>query len=158
MERVEKCYVAIKPGFANYLDVILEIQSRLVNAGLKITKVAFVIYNAKDAAEHYLNKKDEKYYQELINYMTSDRVCGMIVEGENAIKIVRGLVQRDKDAGLQEGDIRYDIPKMLNMKHDLTKNVIHASDCPEAAAKEIAIFENIIKRQKNIKPDNLIQL
>ena len=83
------------------------------------------------------------------DYITSDIAYGMVVEGENAIARIRKLVQRDKEAGLQPGDIRYDIPAMLNQKTDMTKNVIHASDKIESAIKEIAIFESL--QQKYIE-------
>ena len=46
-----------------------------------------------------------------------------------------------------EGTIRHDVPVMLGIKHDMTKNVVHASDSEESAKKELAIFESLLEKE-----------
>lgn len=67
----------------------------------------------------------------------------MVVKGKGAIAKIRTLVQKDKKLGLQEGDIRFDIPKEYGFPIDMTKNVIHASDCEELAKREIMIYKEL---------------
>lgn len=149
MEKKELSYVMVKPEFANSKIVVNEIIKRIKNEGLNIVEAGFVQYTKEDAKKHYAEHINAKFYKDLEAYITSDVAYGMVVEGENAIARVRNLVLKDKEAGLQPGDIRYDIPAMLNQKTDMTKNVIHASDKIESAIKEIAIFESL--QQKYIE-------
>ena len=148
----EKSYVMVKPEFANYKEAITEIKSRIINAGLKIIKEGYVRYDTFAARKHYEEHLQKAFYPALEAYITSDKAYGMIIEGNNAISIIRSLVQRDKSKGLQPGDIRYDIADMLNMEIHPTKNVVHASDKPESAEREIAIFEELLEM------DNIINL
>lgn len=143
-------YVMIKPGFANHLKVISEIRYRILNEGLNIIDAGYVRYSVKDARKHYEEHLGKSFYQELEDYITSDKAYGMVVSGEDAISKIRFLVQKDKSKGLQSGDIRFDIPKMLKEEPDMTKNVIHASDSEKSAEKEIKIF-------KSLKRENIIQ-
>ena len=144
-DKMEKefCYVMIKPGVANNKGVIKVIRDRLIAAGLTIGEEGYVLYDVESAQEHYAEHIGKKFYQELEDYITSGKAYGMIVYGKDAIKIVRSLVQKDKAAGLQPGDIRFDIPKMFGIPMDLTKNIIHASDCIESAKKESKIFKRL---------------
>ena len=66
----------------------------------------------------------------------------MIIEGENAIALIRSIIGFTKNPS--EGTIRYEIPKMLGLELRITENVVHASDSTISAEKEIAIFGNIL--------------
>ena len=141
---IETSYVMIKPEFANYPSVIEEVEKRLTNAGLTIKEKALIKYLPEDAKKHYSAHVEKSFYPELENYITSDVAYGMVVEGENAISTIRELVGATKNPN--EGTIRYDIPKQLGLELRITQNVVHASDCTEAAEQEIAIFHNIMQR------------
>ena len=142
--KIEESYVMVKPEFAESVEAIKEIKSRLLKSDLFIRQEGFVRYDKDAAQRHYEEHIGKGFYQELEDYITSGKAYGMVVVGEDVINKVRYLVQRDKKAGLQKGDIRYDIPKMLNREFDMTKNVIHASDKPESAKKEIEIFNELL--------------
>lgn len=145
---LEKSYVMIKPEFANNNKVIVEVKARLQNAGLKIIKESFVWYDVNHARKHYAEHVGKDFYPSLESYITSDKAYGMIVEGENAIEKIRSLAGATKSP--QIGTLRYDIPVMLNIKPNITKNVVHSSDSKDSADKEIAIFEQLInKAQKS---------
>ena len=140
----EISYVMVKPEFANHPEVIEEIKKRFINAGLKITEESYVTYDKASAEAHYDEHKAKSFFAELVDYLASDKSYAMIIEGEDAINTIRTLLIRDKAAGLQPGDVRYDIPKMLGQELDITKNVVHASDKPESAEREIAIYRNAL--------------
>lgn len=145
---MEKSYVMVKPEFANYDWVVKEVRNRLERAGLRIVCSGYVCYTTNDAKQHYAEHLTKKFYPELENYIVSDKAFGMVVEGENAIKVVRYLVN-GPDKEPCAGSIRYDIPKMLGRELDITKNVIHASDKPESAEFEEKLFRNILSREQD---------
>ena len=140
----ETSYVMIKPEFANHSSVIAEVEKRLTDAGLKIVEKAKIKYTADDAKKHYVAHVSKPFYPELEEYITSDVAYGMVVVGENAIATIRELVGATKNPA--EGTIRYDIPKQLGLELRITQNVVHASDCVEAATEEIKIFKDIVSR------------
>ena len=141
---IETSYVMIKPEFANNSSVISEVENRLTNAGLKIEEKGQIKYTADDAKQHYSAHVGKDFYPELEAYITSDVAYGMVVSGENAIAKIRELVGATKNP--TEGTIRHDIPKQLGLELRITQNVVHASDCVEAAEQEIKIFHNILSR------------
>ena len=141
---IETSYVMIKPEFANFTSVIEEVIKRLENAGLTIKEQAKIKYTAEDAKQHYVAHVGKDFYPELEAYITSDVAYGMVVCGENAIARIRELVGATKNPA--EGTIRCDIPKQLGLELRITQNVVHASDCIEAAEQEIKIFHNIMTR------------
>lgn len=142
---MEKSYVMIKPEFANYDWIIAEVQKRLYRAGLRITCSGFVKYGVEEARTHYAEHVEKSFYPELEQYILSDKAFGMIVEGENAIKAIRFIVNGPEKAATP-GSIRYDIPKLMGRELDITKNVIHASDKPESQEVEEKVFRSLLAR------------
>ena len=141
---IETSYVMIKPEFANYPSVVAEVEKRLTNAGLQIKEKAQIKYLPEDAKKHYVAHVEKPFYPELETYITSDVAYGMVVVGENSIAKIRELVGATKNPS--EGTIRHDIPKQLGLELRVTQNVVHASDCVEAAEHEIKIFHDIMAR------------
>ena len=154
---MEKSFVMVKPGFADNQQVIDYVKERLTNAGLKIISGEFKKYSVEKAQEHYAEhfrgsyENAKPFYKTLEEYITSGRVYGMEVVGDNAISKIREIVgstiKTDKETGKQilpaNGTIRYEVPVMLNEEHRITENVIHASDAPSAAERELAIFKTL---------------
>ena len=145
----EISYVMVKPEFANYQAVIDEVKQRLNEAGLIVTNEGFVNYTADDAKKHYAEHVGKDFYPGLEKYITSDKAYGMQVEGENAITTIRTIIGSTKNPA--EGTIRYDIPMSLGLELRITQNVVHASDSPESAKRELAIFEDLMER--NVRPN-----
>ena len=143
----ELSYVMVKPEFANKPEVVEEVKRQLLEKGenkLTILKGEYIRYTAEDAKKHYAEHIGKDFYPNLERYITSDIAYGMIVEGESAIAQIRAVVGSTKNPA--EGTIRYEIPKMLGLELRVTENVVHASDSVASAEREIAIFENMIKR------------
>lgn len=136
-------YVMIKPEFANKSIVILLIKEKLAACGLKIEEEGFVQYDEEHAKQHYCKHVNEEYFPKLEKYITSDKAYGMVVSGDNAIAKIRALCGATKNP--EKGTIRYNIPKLLHLPIRVTENVVHSSDSPEAAEREIAIFRVLRK-------------
>lgn len=143
----ETSYVMVKPEFANDFRVIDIIKSRLLEKGLEIQEESFVRYDAEHAKRHYHEHVGKGFYPELENYITSGRAYGMVVSGENAIAKIRTICGATKNP--DNGTIRHDIPKLLGLEIRVTQNVVHSSDSPFAAEREIAIFHDLRKLAKN---------
>lgn len=136
-------YVMVKPEFANHSKVIGEIKGRLKLNGLEIVDEAYIKYDKARARRHYAEHAGKDFYPNLETYITSDKAYGMIVEGENAIALIRQIVGATKNPAV--GTIRHDIPQYLGLEERVTQNVVHASDKPESAKVEIEIFKELSK-------------
>lgn len=137
----EVSYVMVKPEFANINSVISYVKNVLQDAGLDIVDESVVKYDKERAAKHYHEHVGKGFYPELEAYITSDKAYGMVVEGENAIAKIRKLVGSTKNPDV--GTIRYVVPEVLGWPERVTQNVVHASDCVEAANLEISIFKDL---------------
>ena len=122
----EISYVMIKPGFLQHEDAIVE---RLNKVGT-ITKRQKMQLNDAILEAHYAEHVGKGFYAELVEYMKSGEVVGFQVEGEEGlIAKIREIVGATKNPA--EGTIRYDFGV-----GEITRNVIHASDSPEAGKAE----------------------
>jgi len=142
---LERSYVMVKPEFANHPEVIEEIKNQLLKKSqnsLTILKSEYIKYTTENAKKHYAEHVGKDFYPNLEKYITSDKAYGMIVEGDNAISLIRSIVGSTKNPA--EGTIRYEIPKQLGLELRVTENVVHASDSTESAEKEIDIFEDLL--------------
>ena len=159
---IQKSYVMIKPDFANNPEIIEMVKSRLIAAGFKIISEGFVLYTPEAAKAHYSELIDKPFYPPLENYITSDVAYGIVVEGENAINIIHGNDEigyffMGKTSNPAVGSIRYEGFKIMGYldrdpKINGRENVAHSSDSPEAAEKEIEIYEDlrVLNTQKSL--------
>ena len=89
----------------------------------------------KETAEkHYGEHKDKKFFPSLISYITSGPVFAMVWEGENAVQVCRNIMGKTNPQESAPGTIRGDYCMVTGV------NIIHGSDSPESAAREIGIF------------------
>ncbi|HEY8447459.1 MAG TPA: nucleoside-diphosphate kinase [Thermomicrobiales bacterium] len=133
MAEVERTLVIIKPD-AVQRGMIGEIISRLERRGLKIVAMEFRKIDRELAERHYGEHKEKPFYPTLVEFITSGPVVTMVVEGPGAIAATRATMGKTNPAEAAPGTIRGD--------HGLTitANLIHGSDGPESAAREIALF------------------
>ena len=130
---MERSLVIIKPdGVCK--KVIGDIISRFENRELYISDLLMLRIDRDLAATHYREHVGQPYFERLMNYITSDRSVIMILEGEDAVNKVRTLLGSTDPAKADPGTIRKDYGT------DITINVIHGSDCPESAEREISLF------------------
>lgn len=111
-----------------------EVISRFENKGLKILGIKMVKLEREKAEEHYAEHKGKPFYDPLIKFITSGPVIQFILEGTDAIRIVRKMVGATNPADAEPGTIRGDYVLCT------TFNVIHASDSSQSSDREIALF------------------
>jgi nucleoside-diphosphate kinase len=130
---VERTLVFIKPdGVARGL--IGEILARLERKGLSFVGLKLVRVSRRMAEKHYAEHKGKPFYPGLLKFITSGPVVVMAVEGPEAIAAVRNLVGLTSGFKALPGTIRGDFA--LSGR----KNLVHASDGPESAARELALW------------------
>ena len=141
----EKTLVILKPGCIQR-GIAGEIISRFEKKGLKISGMKLDKISMDKALIHYEEHKAKPFYQELVDFITSDPVILMVVEGDGAISLTRKIAGATKVEDAAPGTIRGDFSLHTG------KNIIHASDGEISAKREINIFfkeEEIIKYKRN---------
>lgn len=130
---MERTLVLVKPDGVQR-GLIGEIVSRLERRGLRLVAAKFQ-HVSKDLAErHYAVHKGKSFYDGLIAYITSGPVMAMVWEGPNAIAAVRQTMGATKPLEALPGSLRHDFAL------EVGRNLAHASDAPETAAAEIALW------------------
>lgn len=118
-----------------------EIIKRVEKAGLKIAKKYQQLMPKETAAELYSIHQGKHFYNGLMGFITSGPVLCNIVEGENAISKLREIMGATDPREAAAGTIRGDLKEENIFTEDKTiKNLVHGSDSPESAKREIAIF------------------
>ena len=112
-----------------------EIVSRLERKGLRIVAADLRTVDADTASRHYEEHVEKPFYSDLVEFIGRSPALIMVVAGpEDTWRIVRTLMGPTNPADAPPGTIRGDLAV------ELTENLIHGSDGPEAAAREIEIF------------------
>ncbi|NTU71653.1 MAG: nucleoside-diphosphate kinase [Coriobacteriia bacterium] len=108
--------------------------SRFEDAGLKIERMEMGVVTAEQAAANYIEHQGKPFYDGLVAYITSGPVVKMVISGPNAVAVCRKLMGATNPAEAAPGTIRGDFGLIMDA------NVIHGSDSPESAEREIGIF------------------
>ena len=129
----ETTFVLLKPDSVAR-GLIGEIIGRIEKKGLRIVALKLVKMDENLANRLYSIHRGKKFYDVLLKYVTSGPVVTMVVEGVNAVKLMRILVGATDPDEAEMGSIRGDYGT------DITINLIHASDSLETAEREMKIF------------------
>jgi nucleoside-diphosphate kinase len=130
---MERTLILIKPDGVER-KLIGKIVSAYEERNLSIVGLKMIRANRAIAEKHYEEHIGRPYFETLINYITEERLCAVVVEGDNAIELVR-RINGDKDPMLSDnGSIRG-----MYSNHK-TRNLVHASDSTANAEREIAIW------------------
>ena len=129
----ERTFVMLKPD-AFERGLAGEIIARLERKGLRARRMELRILSRAEVARHYAHLLDKPFYAEIEAYATRGPVLAMIWEGRDATAVVRRLVGETDGANAAPGTIRGDF------SCDMSENLVHASDSPDAAAREIKRF------------------
>jgi nucleoside-diphosphate kinase len=130
---VEKTLVLVKPDGVQR-GLIGEIITRFENRGLRLVAAKFMKVNPDLASKHYAVHEGKAFYDNLIQFITSAPVMAMVWAGPDAIAAVRQTVGKTRGTEAAPGTIRHDYA--LQARYNLT----HASDSPENAEAEIALW------------------
>ncbi len=131
----ERTFIAIKPD-AVQRGLIGKIISRIEEKGYKIVALKMLQVTPEQAAKHYEEHFGKPFYPNLVKFITSAPIVAMVVEGRNVISGMRQIMGKTNPADADIGTIRGDFSPEMSF------NVIHGSDGPESAKREIAIYFN----------------
>lgn len=111
-----------------------EIVSRLERKGLRIVEMKMMSITKEIAGRHYGEHQGKPFYDDLVSFITRSPAVVMVVEGPEAFSVVRTLMGTTNPRQAAPGTIRGDLAI------ELTENLVHGSDSPESAEREIGIF------------------
>lgn len=111
-----------------------KILDRYLTRGLELSALELVHVSPEQAAAHYAEHEGRPYYPSLIEFITSGPIVAMVLQGPRAIEVVRAMNGATDSAVAAPGTIRGDFS--IYYQH----NIVHASDAPETAAREIALW------------------
>jgi len=114
--------------------LIGRIVSRFEDKGLKIIGLKMLKVDQDLASKHYQEHVTKPFYDELCSFITSSPLVAMAIEGENAVAVVRNLMGVTNPQDAASGTIRGDFGLSLTM------NLVHGSDSPASAEREIGLF------------------
>ncbi len=130
---MERTLILLKPD-AVQRGLVGQVLSRFEQKGLKIAAMKLMQITPELAARHYEAHKERKFYPGLVKFMTSSPVVALALEGIDAVKICRTLMGATFGADAAPGTIRGDFGVSRSY------NLVHGSDSPEAAARELGLF------------------
>lgn len=107
--------------------------SRIERRGLKIVALRMSTISRELAKEHYAEHVEKPFFNSLVDFITSGPSVSMVVEGKNAVSVMRAINGATNPANAATGSIRGDFAL------DTGRNIVHASDSPESARREIDI-------------------
>lgn len=137
---MERTLVIIKPDGVQR-GLAGEILARLERRGLRLAALKLMRVSRNLAERHYAVHQGKPFYEPLVNYITSDPVIVLALEGHKAIEAVRQTVGATNPTAAAPGTIRADFAI------EIGRNLIHASDGPETAAFELGLW---------FKPEELV--
>jgi nucleoside-diphosphate kinase len=129
----ERTLVLIKPD-AMQRGLAGEILGRFERRGLQMRAAKLLTVDRGLAEQHYSEHREKPFFSELVEFITSAPTLALVLEGEGAIAVVRTTMGATNPADSAPGSIRGDLA--LSMPD----NLVHGSDSPESAAREIALW------------------
>jgi nucleoside-diphosphate kinase len=133
MTTADRTLVICKPD-AVERRLVGEIVSRLERKGLRIAEMRMETISKEVAGQHYGEHQGKPFYDDLVAFITRGPAVLMVVEGPEAFSVVRTLMGTTNPRQAAPGTIRGDLAI------ELTENLVHGSDSPESAAREIGLF------------------
>jgi nucleoside-diphosphate kinase len=130
---LEKTLVLIKPDGVQRC-LVGEITRRLEARGLKLIAARFLVVSHDLATRHYAVHQGKPFYEGLIRYITSAPVMAMVWTGPHAVAAVRQTMGSTRPTEAAPGTVRHDFGL------EIGRNLTHASDSPENAELEIALW------------------
>jgi nucleoside-diphosphate kinase len=135
--QIERSLVLVKPdGFARGLTG--EVLRRIEAKGYALVALAVTTPTREQLAAHYAEHEGKPFYEPLVEFMSSGPVAAVVIEGQECIKGFRSIAGATNPTEAAPGSIRGDLGRDWGKK--VQENIVHGSDSPESAAREIAIW------------------
>jgi nucleoside-diphosphate kinase len=129
----EETLVIVKPD-AVRRGLIGEVLGRIERKGLRIEEMRLTRIDRDLAERHYAEHREKDFFGELVDFITTGEVVVARVAGEKAVSVVRLLMGPTDPAAAPPGTIRGDYGTVI------TENLVHGSDSPESAKRELDLF------------------
>ena len=130
---MERSLILVKPdAFARGLTG--EIIARFERKGLRLVALRLMTMNAELAERHYEEHASKPFFGELVEFITSGPLVAMVLEGERAVEAARQVIGATDPLKADAGSIRGEFAI------EVGQNMVHGSDAPESAAREVALF------------------
>ena len=130
---MDRTLVLIKPD-AVQRALAGEILSRFERRGLKIVALRLMRVDESLARRHYAEHEGKPFLESLVEFITSSPIIAAVLEAPNAVEVVRRAMGATDPQNADPGTIRGDLGLYIQ------SNLIHGSDSPESAQREIALF------------------
>lgn len=129
----ERTFVLLKPD-AVQRALVGEIIGRFERRGLKLVATKMLRVSRSLGETYYEEHKGKPFFEPLMRYITAGPVVAMVLEGEGAVATVRRMMGKTNSAEAEPGTIRGDLALTIG------RNLIHGSDSPASAKREIPLF------------------
>ena len=130
---MDRTLVLLKPD-AVQRGLAGEIINRLERRGLKLAAMKMLLVTEELAHRHYADHVGKPFFAGLVKFITSSPIVAMVIEGENAVDVVRNTMGVTSPSDAAPGTIRGDLALTIGA------NLIHGSDSAESAIREIGLF------------------
>ena len=143
---MQRTLVLLKPD-AVQRGLIGEIAARLESKGLRFAAMKLMRVSEELAHRHYAEHTGKPFFEGLVRFVTSSPVVAMVLEGENAVEVVRNTMGATDPRNAAPGTIRGDLAMTLG------PNLMHGSDSEDSASREIGLFfspEEILDYERDI--------
>lgn len=144
---MEKTFIMIKPDGVQR-NLIGEIVSRFEQKGFTLVGGKLMSVSRDLAEKHYAEHKERPFFGELVDFITSGPVFAMVWQGNNVITTARNMMGKTNPVDAAPGTIRGDFAVSVGM------NIIHGSDSPESAEREIGLWfgsDEVVSFEKTIQ-------
>ena len=130
---MDRTLILVKPdAFARGLTG--EIVARFERKGLRIVALQHMTLSTEKAEEHYAEHREKPFFGELVEFITSGPLVAMVLEGHEAVTAARQVIGATDPLEAAPGSIRGDFAL------EVGQNMVHGSDSPESAGREVALF------------------
>ena len=137
MTSMERTLILVKPDGVRR-GLVGQVISRIESKGYQITNLKLMNPTRALLEEHYAEHKGKPFFEPLVEFMLSGPIVAMVAEGQRVIEGFRSLAGVTDPTVAAPGTIRGDLARDQGTK--VVQNLVHGSDSPESANREIAIF------------------
>jgi nucleoside-diphosphate kinase len=130
---IQSTFVMVKPDGVDR-GLVGEVIGRIEAKGYRLTQMKLFTIGRDLAERHYAEHEKKPFFGELVSFITSGPVVAMVVEGPEAVRGVRQIMGATDPLDATLGSIRGDLATLIG------ENIVHGSDSPESATREIALF------------------
>ena len=133
----QQTLILVKPDGVKR-GLVGEVIARVERKGYKVTNLKMLNADRNLLSKHYAEHEGKPFYEPLLEFMMSGPIVAMVAEGERVIEGFRKLAGTTDPTTAEAGTIRGDLARDMGTK--VVQNIVHGSDSPESAEREIKIF------------------